>query len=247
MIPNINLSHGRKLNDKEKESLYVELQQSTDFQKVISKVKKFNTLLNQEKVFRSGNIFEFVDDNNNLIVGTRIVFQIGENSLFLYQKTKSEEIAKVEVMAATKVLTKDETKLVTIFIDGEEVVEVDGLYSNNFNQDFDEGLPDLENYVQGQSLNEVQPQYNWGDGCYPLYKHCGRNCGDKGKYGGGTPKNAYDTCCRTHDRCWENFGVDDCQCDCQFIACAKKNFLVAPAVLHAIVLSYFPRKSGCKC
>lgn len=63
----------------------------------------------------------------------------------------------------------------------------------------------------------------WYDGCAPGgYKHCGSNCGDEGKYGGGTPINATDTCCRGHDRCWSKFGKNDACCDKELLNCMAR-------------------------
>lgn len=80
---------------------------------------------------------------------------------------------------------------------------------------------------------------------HPLY----RNCGDNGNWGGGTPINVYDSYCRTHDRCWANFGTNDCGCgcDCNLLACARRNWAVAPVPLHLAVLAIFPISSSCSC
>lgn len=52
-----------------------------------------------------------------------------------------------------------------------------------------------------------------------VYNHCGKGCGDGGFIGGGTPINKLDECCRAHDRCYDNFGFDDCGCDKEFEKC----------------------------
>ncbi|MED1107530.1 hypothetical protein [Bacillus paramycoides] len=62
--------------------------------------------------------------------------------------------------------------------------------------------------------------YNSGNGKNYVYKHCGKGCGDGGSTGGGTPINTLDSCCRTHDRCYNNFGFDDCGCDRDLSRCA---------------------------
>lgn len=51
---------------------------------------------------------------------------------------------------------------------------------------------------------------------YPVfYNWCGANCGS------GTPINAADTCCRTHDYCYNNFSSypTRCSCDLNLINC----------------------------
>ncbi|MBU5355089.1 hypothetical protein KQI74_22655 [Paenibacillus barcinonensis] len=54
-----------------------------------------------------------------------------------------------------------------------------------------------------------------------VYKHCGKACGDGSPTGGGTPINTLDYCCRAHDRCYSNFGFDDCGCDAELERCAR--------------------------
>ncbi|WP_037341611.1 hypothetical protein [Salinicoccus luteus] len=86
-------------------------------------------------------------------------------------------------------------------------------------------LPYDHNYFDffaENQVNDISAQQNWYDGCfvfgdpgtgYHIYKHCGADCGDEGSDGGGVPINPLDSCCRSHDRCYENFGYDDCECD----------------------------------
>lgn len=61
-------------------------------------------------------------------------------------------------------------------------------------------------------------RYN-GNPFNPLvrYKWCGANCGS------GTPVNALDTCCRTHDYCYGSFSKYPARCDCDqnLINCAR--------------------------
>ncbi|MGQ8873473.1 hypothetical protein [Paenibacillus sp. TSA_86.1] len=54
-----------------------------------------------------------------------------------------------------------------------------------------------------------------------IYKHCGKGCGDGSSSGGGTPINTLDYCCRAHDRCYSNFGFDDCGCDSELEKCSR--------------------------
>ncbi|MBB4823176.1 hypothetical protein HNO89_000394 [Sporosarcina luteola] len=65
------------------------------------------------------------------------------------------------------------------------------------------------------------------------YKHCGPDCGDNGSKGGGTPINSLDLCCRTHDRCYANFGMYDCECDKRVVACAMAQIALGNNVIAA--------------
>ncbi|WP_077320050.1 hypothetical protein [Virgibacillus proomii] len=88
-------------------------------------------------------------------------------------------------------------------------------------------------------FSTISPQVNF---CVPGgYKHCGPGCGDGLKYGGGTPKNQLDKCCRAHDRCWKSFGSWDACCDLRLVVCAEtakgspiaKRLVQAPFVYNA--------------
>jgi hypothetical protein len=72
---------------------------------------------------------------------------------------------------------------------------------------------------------EIQAEAAWYEGCLSFYnsgndktynyKWCGKSCGS------GTPINTLDTCCRTHDRCYANFGINDDECDWDLYYCAN--------------------------
>ncbi|MBJ7950107.1 hypothetical protein [Bacillus cereus group sp. N24] len=69
------------------------------------------------------------------------------------------------------------------------------------------------------------------------YNHCGPGCGD-GMSRGGTPINGVDSCCRSHDRCWSNFGQDDACCDKTLVNCVKSARSSGPVAADLIV-GYF--------
>ncbi|WIY58990.1 hypothetical protein [Bacillus arachidis] len=103
-------------------------------------------------------------------------------------------------------------------------------------EEFDNTVPYNDpNYTPGESLEKLNTKDMSVDGCLPGgYKHCGKNCGNGGRYGGGTPINGVDTCCRAHDRCYEMFGFDKCSCDNTFGDCVrpyKGKYAMATAIL----------------
>lgn len=246
MIPNVDLKDGRKLTVEEAKAFFeTNVTTNEDFQTIVAEINKFGSFSESDIEFVAANKVEFVAEGvTATALATRLVVKSGK-ALVSYQLTTKEENFKADVMGG--VLNEGNNKFVTIILEQGHVINTAYDYEGELEKDFEEGLPDNENYVEGQSSSAIEPQYNWGDGCYPFYKHCGRNCGDNGAYGGGTPINPYDTCCRTHDRCWANFGTNNCSCDCNLISCAKKNWIYAPGALHIILLAYFPVKDTCKC
>lgn len=242
-IPVINLEFGRELSIKEAKSLVEKMKANEEFKKIAAELDPFNA---DEIEVLAANKAEFVaEGQDRAVFVNRIVVRDG-NKVVSYQESTKDGMTKEVVTAA---VLESKELLTTLMVHAGEVVITPFNHTGEDIQvkDFAEGLPNNENYVEGQSENEIKPAYTWGDGCYPGYKHCGRNCGDNGDYGGGTPINPYDTCCRTHDRCWAAFGTNDCQCDCQLEACAKKNWIYAPVALHTILLAYFPVKDSCTC
>lgn len=241
MIPIADVKFGRKLTAEEAISVFENKVKQNEEYQLIAKESGFSE---SNIEFLAAHKFEvlFEADQDPSFV-TRLVMKSG-NAVINYQLSTTNENSSEALMGSVQ---KNEKELTSIIVNNGIVETKNFEYSEELEQDLAEGLPNNEDYVEGQSLTSVSPSYNWGDGCYPFYRHCGRNCGDKGKYGGGAPRDPYDSCCRAHDRCWERFGTNDCGCDCQLLSCAKLNWRYAPPVLHAVVLAYFPRKSTCRC
>lgn len=85
----------------------------------------------------------------------------------------------------------------------------------------------------------------FGDFCMPgKYQYCGKECGKRGKYGGGKIKNNIDGCCFIHDECYFKNKTNRCiNCDIDLMTCVTnpKNYKKAPATAAAIY-SYFNNK-----
>lgn len=242
MIPNIQMSHGRKLTNQEANQLFKQVKTKERFQKIVTEISKFKSFDQDDVTIVTANVVEFVNDENALIKVKVLVVRSGD-TLVYYQKTATDTTSKEEFIGGA--LVGDE--FLNFFFEEGVIVKSSNDYNHQLDKDYSAGLPNDSTYQEGDALNTVSPMYEWGDGCYPLYNHCGRNCGDTGNWGGGTPRNVYDTCCRTHDRCWANFGTNDCGCDCNLLACARRNWGVAPPALHLAVLAIFPIQSSCNC
>ncbi|MFD5172765.1 hypothetical protein ACFVV6_29775 [Bacillus mycoides] len=81
--------------------------------------------------------------------------------------------------------------------------------------------------------------------CLDPYKHCGPGCGDGMGKGGGTPINRLDSCCRSHDRCWSNFGAWDPCCDRDVVRCAQQNWSVDPVTAAAVQAAFLYNSKKC--
>ncbi|MEO4053006.1 hypothetical protein [Solibacillus sp. CAU 1738] len=79
------------------------------------------------------------------------------------------------------------------------------------------------------------------------YQHCGKGCGSGSGAidGGGTPINSIDTCCRAHDRCWDQFGSWDSCCDKILVDCANRYEHVDNATQNQIWLVFAANAAFC--
>lgn len=154
-----------------------------------------------------------------------------ENALVYYHLVEAGE-EKLESFSADLLHTNG-SLITTFVVEDQEVKEVlTTEYDGQLDQMIEEELPDNPNYDHDEELLSIQAPW---DICMPGgYRHCGSDCGDKGSKGGGTPINPIDTCCRSHDRCWERYGRWDCQCDRNLINCARPHRGKYPAAYATI-------------
>jgi hypothetical protein len=245
-FPIIDLEFGRKLTDQEANEVFEQnIKHNEDFKKIVAEVEKLNGSVGEIKILAANKVEFVTDPEDGVTFVTKIVIKIG-GAVINYQLTTRNGASKEHVMGA---LLNQEQKLTSVIVVKGEIEATVYEYDGELEKDFSEGLPNNENYVPGQSLKAIGPQWSFSDlnVCYPGYRHCGKGCGDNGPVGGGTPVDSYDSCCRAHDRCWATFGTNDCGCDCELESCAKKNWYEAPPALHTALLAYFPVEDSCRC
>lgn len=116
--------------------------------------------------------------------------------------------------------TEDEKHVVTYFNneDADEETQKMVLYADKSDKELKVYVMSVDKTIPLELDENVTPAAV--SFCLAGYKHCGPDCGDQGSKGGGTPVNDLDICCRTHDRCWKNFGKYNCDCDRTVVACA---------------------------
>lgn len=246
MIPNINLENGRKLNTEEKSQLFEKITTNPDYVSVYEQIQKYTEIDNEKSEFLAAHKMEFTFEGDTRFI-VYAVLGFNENSLISYQRSSGEDGRDmVDIIGLVKTTDDEEEKLITITTSNGSPKFFESTYKGQIEKDFSEGLPDNNEYSEGQSFNGVSPQA-WQEFCYPGYNHCGADCGDNGSSGGGAPVDSYDYCCRSHDRCWATFGRNDCDCDCNLKDCAVRNFVDAPPALHLSLMAIFPMDSGCTC
>ncbi|MFD1608522.1 hypothetical protein [Oceanobacillus luteolus] len=165
--------------------------------------------------------------------GDDLLVEFNEISIPEKDKTVKTIHGYFNFRVADKVLSQkvEIVKNGDLVVNDTSVAEADSFYipSGDF--------PNDPNYTPGEISNDglITPQ--WGALCVNAcckfrkygnpfgtlvtYRHCGSNCGTTGDYGGGTPVNALDRCCASHDACWANFGSWDCDCDRNLVNCAR--------------------------
>lgn len=245
MIPVVDVKYGRHLNKEETENLIQKAFKSKDTKVILNEFKELQ--INENTfVIEAAAKYEFVYPNrpNEVVFTETLVLKFDEKALINYHYIYTSKNSKEVTIGSIKQTIKDKVKLVNLNVFANNLEKTELEYDGQLEKDFSAQFSNENGYGEGKSLGEVYAQ-DWNDGCFPTYKHCGKNCGDKGKYGGGTPKNALDECCRMHDRCWEDFGPNDCQCDCDLIKCANK--YNDNALLVLVINGFFPVKSSCKC
>ncbi|HEF1906408.1 TPA: hypothetical protein R9Y97_005840 [Bacillus cereus] len=118
----------------------------------------------------------------------------------------------------------------------------------------EDGFKFLEDSVNEELIDnkEFKPlstvkEEGWGiPFCMIGYNHCGPGCGDDKTFGGGPTTNAIDSCCRSHDRCWDNFGENDACCDRKLVDCARANRGAGSAACDLIVTWFTYNANKCK-
>ncbi|MFS0878233.1 hypothetical protein [Solibacillus isronensis] len=184
---------------------------------------QFNTFPEQEEV----KYTRYVQLHNNQNTA-QIVFSVtepikGQKEYTLISNFKKEEKQNGNIVVAQNVLRD------------KEVIEKELLFdTENYNQLFEE--THVEEDINFAAFEEpIKAQWSFS-GCapgIPHYEHCGPGCGIGLTYGGGTPINSTDTCCRGHDACWKMFGNGDACCDKEFLKCLEGKTTVTADIAQA--------------
>lgn len=153
----------------------------------------------------------FYENQEEKVLETLLIYQ-NDEKVIEATKDYNDNVFKKIIAHYVDDINPDNKKIKRLSVENNQVNVLKELpYDHNYFDFFSEN-----------QNNNISAQQNWYDGCFEFsdpgtgshyYRHCGADCGDDGSVGGGIPINPLDSCCRSHDRCYENFGYDDCECD----------------------------------
>lgn len=195
--------------------LFADLQASEQFSKVLKKSKED---------FRSKTPLERVSYEMELISETQEPVQ----SEILFAKYDENTVVSFE--RVTKGRTRRPVAVTGYFINGERLLQVEATNDQEIVITETNAPSDAFSFINLIPENNDVKVQDLFDGCLVfrddynkshVYRHCGKACGDGSPIGGGTPINPLDSCCRAHDRCYSQFGFDDCGCDQELESCAR--------------------------
>jgi len=221
-----NYIDGKHLKGAELETYVDSVLKDSQVQQVIEKIQEIVPLSVNELEVNKAYIF----DTALSLEGKREIFSSSILSLENSEKTVSLLYNEFPEGTEDNIFAQvySNGKVHTITVKNGEITEnsTDGIVEF---AGFDEGevqseqnLPDNPAYEKGKfNYDSDLTAQGVFDFCLAGgYQHCGKGCGSfKGAIGGGgTPINATDRCCRTHDKCYSSTRKNRC-CDKDLINC----------------------------
>lgn len=222
------LVKSQELEFNKKKTLVTQLNTNEDFALLVAEIKKHHTDVEEKKTdaFELEFIAEqgeeglkknaiFVSFNNEVIV--EAVQELGGLRLkahFTAKGEKGEKVIRKSIVENGQVVTEFELPFNAAYF--------------SFVEEFKNPTGEVEDIItpEAEWYEGCLSFYNSGDGKRYNYKYCGAKC--TGVVGGvkyqATPINPLDSCCRAHDRCWDNFGKNDNLCDYDLYTCANRSY-----------------------
>ncbi|RAP26424.1 hypothetical protein C2W64_01967 [Brevibacillus laterosporus] len=218
-------------DEKEKSKLFEEILVKKNFGNLVKELKKH---VNFEKdSLKTVLVYEYdaLNLDNEIMTGKNVSLKSSMGNVFIdFIKINTDD--KTHDLFTGEVITTDESNQEMrkgFMVDNKGNVSL--IYSEKYDIEmagvFRANVPNNSDYTPGESKDALKAQ-DFTEFCLTDdtrgidYNHCGKNCGDDMKYGGGREINNLDGCCHQHDNCWKNFGSWDHCCDKNIVSCAKK-------------------------
>jgi hypothetical protein len=240
MEQNPVILNGKYVNiESEKAQLLQQIKTKSEFHLLLEQLEKETSVTADDFEVVSAYIYDYQRENQ-LGTGKRITLQF-RNRVQVSYFSAIERNDSIEKFYGRVVTTNDEYFKIFEVHKGKVLPlatqEYKGQLEKEITQDskHDPDFKPLSTQIKAQAFSTgcLRDEDHNRD-----YNHCGSGCGDGLAEGGGTPINAIDYCCRSHDRCWSNFGKWDRCCDKNFVDCANRNESVDPATQNQIWLAF---------
>ena len=214
------LIKAQELEINQSNKLVEEFNQSADFVALLEEINKHH----QDVQVEETDIFQLTfSEEDGEGVNVAAIFVKLDDEVIVQALKQGEEL---RVKAHFSKINEFGERVIAKAIVKDGEVEIEN--EIEFNAEYFLFVDELKNPQGADEESEVAPAA-WYDGCltfyssgnnkYYNYRYCGSKC--TGKNFTQTPLNALDSCCRSHDRCWVNFGKGDDGCDMQLYKCAN--------------------------
>ncbi|WP_025683865.1 hypothetical protein [Paenibacillus maysiensis] len=233
----MNIINGRPMTIIETTDFLSKLTNSPDYKKISKLIDTEYSKFSLENLkIKATFVSDLYTTNKKLNVGKMIYF-ISEDKKLVFHAFGYNEIDSTEVTYSLGVDILEGNELKQLDVKKGSTHVTNSPY-DGVDLDVDVETPPFhdETYTPGETNSKITTAWDPTEFCAPGgYQHCGKNCGYNMARGGGAPINELDECCVAHDRCWENFGEGNCECDGILENCARryrtKYYIIANAII----------------
>lgn len=222
------LIKSKKLNMNSKKMLLDEFNHNNDLTLLISEIQKYHKEVNIIKQTDTLQL-EFVAEEDEEGLKVDVLFVTLSNEIIIQAIKETDGL---HLKAHFSAVNENGEKVIRKAIVKDNQIEIE--FEIPFETHYFMFVEELKNPQGADKDFDASPEA-WYEGClvffdsasgkYYRYNYCGAKCtgeDSSGKKYQKTPINTLDRCCRTHDRCWDNFGHGDDDCDYNLYSCANK-------------------------
>lgn len=204
-----------------------EIKKKKDFEIVVAELQKLGKLDKAELKVTGVYNYDATTENNGIFVNQLVTLEVSDHTASIeFFKFEGAEVSGEYFngqIVSDRVITGinvNDNRVKLVFAKEAEVAQISPLEL--------EKAPVIENYKPG-IFNEMIGTEAWNEFCFDWeaggveYNHCGKQCGNWGKYGGGSMVNRIDSCCYMHDYCYKYDQQSEACCDEDLVYCAYNN------------------------